>query len=251
MLIIFLAAILVGLIFAPLGCLCLWRRYIYFGDALAHASLLAASISATCSIPVLYSGLLIASLFALIIHRLQNSSGSNEIMSLVSSSMLSCGFILAALFPTQLNITNLLVGDILAVSREDLLILVILLALVIGFIVLFYRQILLIAFNRDIAQIQGIKVKTIELLFLLTLAIVVFLTIKMVGALLVTTILLIPAMAARMIAVNPVQMLFTSTIFAILASLLALVGSFYFDLPAMPSIVLVLFAIYLLLYMLK
>lgn len=239
MLSIILAIILISLIFAPLGCISLWKKYIYFGDGLSHASLLAGSISLALQLPMIYSGIIVAFFFAFAVFILKNTAESNAVISLVASFTLSLALIISYLNPQTININSLLFGDILAVSFEDLTILTIILALVICFIWHFYNQIILIVINREIAQIKGIKVKTIELIFLLLLSLSVFSTIKIVGALLVTSILIIPAMTARFLAKTPKQMIIYSVIAALLFNCLGLITSYYLDMPITPIIIMI------------
>lgn len=249
MLIIILVSIIVSLIFAPLGCISLWKKYTYFGDGLSHASLLSGSISLIIGWPITYSGSVLAVVFAAIILMLKNTSGSNAVISLVASFMLSIAFILASAAPWLININHLLFGDILAASSDDLIVLLALLVVAGSFIVTFYDQIILIVLNRDIARVRQVKVKRIEFLFLVILSLSVFLTIKIVGALLITSILLIPAMTARMISKTPWQMIIASIILALAANLAGLYGSFYLDLPVMPTIVIVSVILYFCFYL--
>ncbi|MFY9590134.1 metal ABC transporter permease [Rickettsia endosymbiont of Halotydeus destructor] len=239
MLLIILALILISLIFAPLGCIALWKKYVYFGDGLAHASFLAASISIIANFPLIYSSMLVAVIFAIFVFILKNYSGKNAVISLISSFMLSLALIINYFSPSQNNVTNLLFGDILLVSPGDLTLLSIILVLIICFIGYFYNQIILIIINRDIAVIKGIQVKTIELLFLLLLSLSVFSTIKIVGALMVTAILLIPAMTARFISRTPLQMLIYSIIVSIFINFCGFIASFYFDIPFTPIVIII------------
>jgi zinc transport system permease protein len=251
MLIIILISILISLIFAPLGCVSLWKRYTYFGDGLSHASLLSGSISIIADIPIIYSGLLLAIIFAVFVFKLKNISGSNAVISLISSFMLAIAFILASITTSQVNINHLLFGDIISASLDDLITLSVLLVVVGCFYIIFYSRILLIVLNRDIAQVRGINVKMIELLFLIILSLAVFLTIKIVGALLVTSILIIPAMAARIIAMTPLQMIIIAVGFALASNLFGLYVSFHLDIPTMPIIIIINVMIYFLLYIFK
>ncbi len=239
MTLIIISLILISLIFSPLGCISLWKKYVYFGDGLSHASLLAGSISILIHLPLLYGGFIVAIIFAILVFMLKNRSNGGSIVILVSSFMLSSALLLSYINPLRINITNLLFGDILSTSLNDLLILSIILVFVVFFIWYFYNQIILIVINRDIAQIRGVKVKTIELAFLVLLSLSVFLTIKIVGALLVTSILLIPALSARVISSNPAQMIINSVFVSLIVNLLGLATSFYLDIPTTPIITII------------
>jgi zinc transport system permease protein len=251
MLIIILTSILASLIFAPLGCISLWKRYIYLADGLAHASLLAGSISILAHIPLIYTGMLIAIIFAIIIFKLKyNKASSVAMIALISSFMLSLALILGHNSPSQFSITQLLFGDILSSSIWDVIVLCVILILVTSFILTFYKKIILLVLNRDIAFVSGVNIKVIELLFLMLLSLSVLFTTRIIGALLVTSILLIPAISARLIAKNPLQMIIISIIIALIINFIGLISSFYFDLPTSPLIIVSGTIIYFILYIL-
>ncbi len=252
MLTIILASILIAVIFAPLGCIVLWKRYVCFGDGLAHSSLLAGAISVAANVPVAYSSVIVATSFALVTTNLQNASRNiisrNALISLISSTMLALSLIIAAIKPSRVNINNLLFGDILSANNNDIIILSVLLVITAYFVYNFYTRIVFIALNKDIAKIHGIKAGSIELLFLILLSLVILLTIKIVGALLVTSMLLIPAMAARLLSTNPWQMIMFAVLIALISNLVGLYASFYFDLPIAPVIIMISTTVYMLCY---
>ncbi|MGI4775953.1 MAG: metal ABC transporter permease [Janthinobacterium lividum] len=249
MLVVILTSILIALVFAPLGCLSLWKRYIYFSDGLAHASLLAGSISVVCAMPLIYSGLIVAILFAAIIFKFSKISGSNAAISLTSNLMLASALIFTSLNSSSVNINQLLFGDIISSSQEDLVILLLIIIATYSFIIFFFRQINLIVLSRDIALVSGIWVKTIELLFLVLLALAVLFSIKIVGSLLITSFLLVPALAARLAATTPSRMIILATIFAIFANMLGLFSSFHLNIPVAPAIIIAQSSIYLIIYL--
>ncbi|MCC8417862.1 MAG: metal ABC transporter permease [Rickettsia endosymbiont of Bryobia graminum] len=248
MTLIILTTILISLIFAPLGCISLWKKYAYFGDGLAHASLLAGSVSILLNFSLVFSGLIVASIFAILVFMLKNKSASDNSIVLISSFMLSLALVISYLNPSHININNLLFGDILSVSSHDIVILLGILALVSIFIWYFYEQIILIVINRDIAKIKGIKVGRIELVFLVFLSLAVFSTIKIVGALLVTSILLIPAMTSRIISNTPSKMIINSIIISLFVNLLGLLISYHLDIPVTAVITLINTMAYLLVF---
>ncbi|MGX6960848.1 MAG: metal ABC transporter permease [Rickettsia endosymbiont of Pentastiridius leporinus] len=239
MTVIILALILISFIFAPLGCIALWKRYIYFGDGLAHSSFLAASLSIIAQFPLIYSGLIVAILFSLFVFIFKNNSGKDAVINLVSSFMLATALIINYFYASQNNIINLLFGDILLVSLKDLITLSIILIVIMSFIIYFYNQILLIIINRDIAAIKGIKVNAIELVFLLLLSLSVFSAVKIVGVLMITAILLIPAMIARFMSRNPVQMIIIAILVSLFINFCAAIISFHFDLPLTPIFIII------------
>jgi zinc transport system permease protein len=249
MLTIILTSVLIALIFAPLGCIALWKKYVYFGDGLAHASILAGSISLIFNIPMIYSGIITALIFAILVFKFKNISGTNAVVNLISSLMLSVALILAVTNPSRININQLLFGDIISTSFNDLITLSVILLLVYIFITIFYKQILLIVLNPAIAFVKGVRVNFIELSFLILLSISVFSSIKIVGSLLVTSILIIPAMSARLISITPFKMIIISISIALFANLLGLYVSFYWDIPIAPVIIVTQCGLYLICYL--
>jgi len=239
MLTIILASILISIIFAQLGCIVLWKKYIYFGDGLSHASLLAGSITIISSIPVIYSGIIVAILFAVLIFKFKTVSDSNAVISLVSSFMLSLALLLMNISSSKINIDNLLFGDIISTCSNDIIILFIISILVTSFVLKFYNQIILIVLNRDIAKVRGLRVEAVELMFLILLSLSIFSTIKIVGALLVTSIILIPALTARLFAANGVQMILYSVIIALISNLIGLFIAFHLDILITPIIIII------------
>jgi zinc transport system permease protein len=239
---------LISFIFAPLGCISLWKKYTYFGDGLAHASLLAGTISIIIQLPIFYAGSIVAIVFAILVFVFQNKSDSNAIILLISSCMLALALVVGYMNPLQVNITNLLFGDILSASYNDMIALSIMLIIILLFIWHFYEQIVLTLINRDIARIRRVKVRAIELAFLALLSLSVFCTIKIVGSLLVTSILLAPAMTARLISSYPAQMIIISILISLAINLVSIVISFHYDIPITPIITIINSIIYGLIY---
>ena len=229
---------LIGLMFAPLGCLVLWKRYVFFADGLAHASMLAAVISVLLDIPIFYAGIINTALFAFVVFKLKRKSGNNAAISLTSSLMISSALILSYIFPGKFNFASLLFGDIVVSSSKDILTLSILLVSVIAFFISFYKKIILLIISKDIASSREINVNLIEFIFLSILSFSVLAAIKIVGGLLVTSIILIPAMSARIISSSPLMMIILSIFFAQIMNVLGIILSFHADLPFAPTIIL-------------
>lgn len=238
MLIIITVSFLTGVIFAPLGCLVLWKRYVYFGDGLAHASMLAGIISVMIGIPVFYAGLITSGLFSVAIFKLCNNSGNSAAIGLTSSVMISLSLILSDFYPTQINVAKYLVGDIIASSTQDVSLLLFIITIVLIFFVFFYKDLVLIILSKDIAASRGINIKLFEIIFLAILSFSILSTIKIVGALLVTSVLVIPAMIARIIAKSPFLMIIFAIFFSLAMNCFGTLLSFYGDIPFSPAIIL-------------
>ena len=234
---IILVSILIGLIFAPLGCFVLWKRYVYFGDGLAHASMLALAISVIAGLPIIYAGIVNTLLFALLVFKVKTKSGNNAAIGMTSSIMISLALIVADIFPGRFNFNSMFFGDIITATSEDVFRLCIILGVTSLFLVIAFRQLILTILSRDIAHSRGIRVKLLEFLFLSILSFAVIATIKIVGALLVTSMILIPAMIARL-----------AIFFAGAMNLSGVLLSLYADLPFAPIVILCGGVIYLVTY---
>ena len=245
---IILVSILIGLIFAPLGCFVLWKRYVYFGDGLAHASMLALAISVIAGLPIIYAGIVNTLLFALLVFKVKTKSGNNAAIGMTSSIMISLALIVADIFPGRFNFNSMFFGDIITATSEDVFRLCIILGVTSLFLVIAFRQLILTILSRDIAHSRGIRVKLLEFLFLSILSFAVIATIKIVGALLVTSMILIPAMIARLTSNTPIMMIWLAIFFAGAMNFSGVLLSLYADLPFAPIVILCGGVIYLVTY---
>ena len=234
---IIISSLLIGFIFAPLGCIVLWKKYVYFGDGLAHSSMLAAVLSVILDVPLAVPAIFITAIFAISIFKLKANSDNNAIISLTSNILMAVAVILSSFYAKNISIIELLFGDILSITREDIVLLGMILVAVILFIMVFYRSIILMVFSRDIAFARKVPVHLIELLFIMLLSLAIICSIKMVGVLLVTSIIVIPAMSARIISSTPATMIILSIIIVTIMNIAGVYFSFYADLPFSPVIV--------------
>jgi zinc transport system permease protein len=238
MLTIILVLILVGVILAPLGCLVLWNRYTYYGDGLAHSSMLAVILSSIMNIHLIIASVLNALIFTSLVYKTKKKSEQNAAIGMISSLMVALALVLSSLYPNNINLEQILFGDLMLVGQEELYYLAVIFVVVVIFFIMTYKKLILMIISKDIAHLQKIKVELIEYSFLLILSFAVICTIKIVGVLLVTSILIIPAMTARLISSTPVKMIFLSIIIIQIMNLSGVILSFYGDLPFAPVIIL-------------
>ena len=240
----FTRAIVAGLglaaVTGPLGCFVVWRRLSYFGDTLAHAALLGVALSLLLNIHVALAVFAVAILAALAMLGLQNRSSlaSDAVLGLLSHAALAAG-LLALSFMTwvRMDLMGLLFGDLLAVTRGDLAILYGGGALVLLLMWWFWKPLFASTVNRDIAAAEGLQPQRADFLFMVLLAAVVAVAIKIVGVLLVTAMLIIPAAAARRPASGPVQMVVLSVVIGAIATVGGLWASLTWNTPSGPSII--------------
>jgi zinc transport system permease protein len=237
MLLIAISLILISFIFAPLGCFALWKKYVYFGDALSHATMLATSISIILNLPIIFSGIISSVIFSIAIFLFTSSSNISSVISIISSFMLAIALICSYIYPSKINTESLLFGDVLSINYSDIFMLISLLIIIIIFIYKFGDQIILTILHQDIAKIKNINVAFIEFTFLILLSLSIFLTVKIAGALLIVNLLIAPSMIAKFISTTHYKMIIYSTIISIIINLSSFIICLYIDMPLAPIIV--------------
>lgn len=243
-----IAGIGVAMVAGPLGCFIVWRRMAYFGDTTAHAALLGVALgflagigpTAGVFITTLTVALLLIALLRL------GRVGGDTILGILSHSTLSIGLVaLAFMTWVRIDLVGYLFGDVLAVGRVDVAVVWGGGLVALGLLAAVWRPLVAITVDADLARADGVRIALVELVYMLLIALVVAIAMKIVGVLLVTALLIIPAAAARGFSPTPERM----AILAALAGAVAVIGglhaSLYWDTPAGPSIVVVAFALFL------
>jgi zinc transport system permease protein len=249
----FTRAVLAGLMLAavvgPLGCFVVWRRLSYFGDTMAHAALLGVAISLLLNINVMLAVFAVALLVALAVLAVQGRAQlpTDAFLGLLSHGALAAGLVaLSFMTWVRFDLNGLLFGDLLAVSRTDLAVLFAGGIAVISVLIIFWRKLFAVAVNRDLAAAEGIDPDKMDLLFMVLLAAVVAVAIKLVGALLITAMLIIPAAAARRLSTTPAMMAIAASVAGAIAVITGLFASLQWNTPSGPSIVLAAVALFIL-----
>jgi zinc transport system permease protein len=247
------AGLLLAVMAGPLGSLIVWRRMAYFGEAMAHATMLGIGLSLVLSINPAIGVVLVCLLLALMLAKLQPRGllASDTLLGVVSHGALALGLLLVSLSSQpQINLDAFLFGDLLTVSHQDLAYIAIMAALVLVVLSLCWQALVSITVQEELAQIEGINVAFFNTLFLCLVAITIALGIKLLGVILITAMMIMPAASARRMARSPEQMALIAVVFGCLGVLLGLALSFMIDTPTGPSIIsanLLLFALSLLL----
>ncbi|MFO1210499.1 MAG: iron chelate uptake ABC transporter family permease subunit [Amaricoccus sp.] len=234
-----LAGIGVAAAAGPLGCFVVWRRMAYFGDATAHAALLGVTLALATGLPVVLGVTAAAVAMALTVAAFAGRSyAADTLLGVASHAALAAGIVaLSFLVGVRVDLIGYLFGDILAVTRTDLLVIWGGAALVALLVAWRWRGLLLATLNEDLAAASGIDAARERLILTLALAVLVAVALKVVGVLLVTAMLVVPAAAARAFARSPEAMAVGAVAVGALASVAGLAGSWHFDTPAGPSIV--------------
>jgi zinc transport system permease protein len=236
-----LAGLGLALVAGPLGCFVVWKRLSYFGDTLAHASLLGVALSLLLEINLSLAVFAVAALAALALLVLQARTrlASDAVLGLLSHGALAAGLVaLAFMTWIRFDMMGLLFGDLLSVSRADLVTVYGGGAVVLALLVWFWRPLFAVTVNREIAAAEGVPVKAMDFLFMVLLALVVAVAIKIVGVMLITAMLIIPAAAARRVAGTPVVMAVGAAMIGCVAVAIGLWASLTWNTPSGPSIIL-------------
>lgn len=240
-----LPPLLVGLVLAavagPLGSFVVWGRMAYFGDTLAHSALLGIALGFLFQLNPTIAVIAVSSFIAIALTVLQGQRfiASDTLLGIMAHGTLSLGLVIVSLMQNvRVDLLGLLFGDLLATNYLDL-IWVLGLGLVIAITLYFiWMPLINLTISRELAQAEGVPVGLIRLLFMLLLACTVAIGMKVVGALLITAMLIIPPAAARKLANTPESMAILSAAIGATSVVFGLGLSWFADTPAGPSIVL-------------
>ena len=242
-----LAGLLVAWVAAPLGCLVVWRRMAYFGDATGHAALLGVALALSFSMPPLAGVVVVASAMALAITFSTRRGGfaADTMLGVFSHAALAIGLVAASILPgVRLNLMNTLLGDILTVSTAEIWLIASGGGLILAVIFTAWRGLLNATLSPELMAAEGGSLLRDKLIFTLSLALFVALSMKLVGILLITAMLILPAAAAAPLARSPERMVALSALIGSLSVLGGLWMSWEADTPAGPSIIVVAAAIF-------
>jgi zinc transport system permease protein len=235
-----IAGIAIALITGPLGSFVVWRRMAYFGDTLAHASLLGLSLGFLLDINIYLALVVYCVALAMILVTLQKQKvvATDTLLGILAHSSLSLGLVAISFFDNvRVDLMGYLFGDLLAVSPEDLTFIFAGGIFIIAVLVYFWQPLLSSSVNEELANIEGINTDFMRLILMLLVGIVIAVGMKFVGALLITSLMIIPAAAARRFSSTPEQMAVLSSVFGVIAVLSGLTFSWNLDTPAGPSVV--------------
>lgn len=235
-----IAGVGVALVSGPIGCFIIWRRLAYFGDTLAHAALLGVALAFLLEINVTIAVFAISacvSISLLVLQRLSDVS-SDALLGLLSHSALAIGLVaLAFMTWVRMDLMGFLFGDILAVSNGDIGVIWLGGAGVLLVLAAIWTRLFAATVNPELAEAEGMNPKGVNPVFMLLLAGVIAISMKIVGVLLITAMLIIPAATARSFASGPEQMAALASLFGAISVVAGLFGSLAWDTPSGPTII--------------
>lgn len=211
----------------------------YFGDALSHSILFGIVIGVLFDIDQKLSLILFCIIFSLLVINLsKNNYFSKDTMVMISSYFfISFALILNDFAINSLNFTSYIFGDPLSVEKKEILYLAIIACAVFAYIFIFYRKIIIVNINQDLAKIDGVKVEKINFMFLILLTITIAISIQIVGIFLMTALLVLPASIARIFSRSPMQMFILSLLIGLTISITAFNVANIFNLSISPTII--------------
>ncbi|MBI3129365.1 MAG: zinc ABC transporter permease subunit ZnuB [Candidatus Tectomicrobia bacterium] len=230
-----------ALVAGPLGCFVVWRRMAYFGDALAHSALLGVALGFLLGLDLRVGSLAVCLVLALLLVLLQRPDGlaSDTALGILAHTALAAGLVAVSLMERlRADLMGYLFGDILAVTPGDLAWIWGGGAVVLAGLAWLWRDLLALTVHEELAQAEGVPALRVRFLFMGLIALAVAIAMKIVGVLLITSLLIIPAAAARRLARTPEQMALLASLLGLLAVAGGLAASLRWDTPAGPSVVL-------------
>lgn len=231
----------VACIAGPFGSFVVWRRLAYFGDTLAHSALLGVALGFLAHINLTIATIFVCQILAMLLfisQRDRNNLAGDTILGILAHGSLSLGLVVLSFMQgIRVDLTAYLFGDILSVSTSDLFLILGCGSFALLVLLKLWRPLLAITVHEDLARVEGIAVDRVNAIFLCLIALLVAIMMKIVGLLLVTALLIIPAATARRFAKSPETMAFFASIIGAIAVGAGLFASFLWDAPAGPSIV--------------
>lgn len=237
---IIISALALGLLAGPLGCFVVWRRMAYFGDGLAHSALLGVAVSLFIGFSNQLGMVLIAILFALTLLwlRTQKLLATDTLLGILAHAALALGIIsMALLGMDDAEVHDYLLGSLDNISTDALPWLVLGCGLSFGLLMRLWPGLVLMTGSEELAQAEGVPVQRYEFLLMVLMGAVVAAAVQLVGALLITSLLIIPASTARLFARSPEAMGIGGSVIACLTMLLGLPLAQMLDVPIGPAIV--------------
>lgn len=243
-----IAGSFIGILCSVLGVFLVLRRLSLIGDGLAHATFGSVALSLFMNVSPLYISLPVVMLCALGILRLTERFRLNgdAAIGIVSSLGIAGGILLSSVAGGfNVDLFSFLFGSILAISNTEVVLSIIISVLVLLLVSFFYNDLLSITFDEESAKVSGINIKRLNMVFVLMTAITVVLSMKVVGIMLISALLILPPVTALQVAESFKVTIFVALVSAILSVISGILISFYLDLPTGAVIVIVNFGLFL------
>ncbi|OBT08580.1 hypothetical protein A9264_04925 [Vibrio sp. UCD-FRSSP16_10] len=235
-----LAGLGIAIIAGPLGSFVVWRKMAYFGDTLAHASLMGLALGFLFDINLYFALVICCMALGIILVTLQRQQmvATDTLLGILAHSALSLGLITVSFLDNvRVDLMGYLFGDLLAVNTQDVVFIYIGVVVVMSLLVIFWRPLLSSTVNEELAAIEGVNISLMRLITMLMISLVIAVGMKFVGALIITSLLIIPAATARRLSKSPEQMAVIASLIGAICVFAGLSLSWFYDTPAGPSVV--------------
>ena len=237
----FLASILIAPLFALLGTMAVNNKMAFFSDALGHSAFTGIGLGVLLGMEDPLLAMLAFGIFlGLVITKVKSANmvSSDTVISVFSSAAMALGIVILSASGGFAKYSSYLIGDILTVGRKDLLTITVVLVVAYALWAMLYNQLLLLSINRSLAASRGVKVMLVENIFVMMVAVAVMVSIRWVGILMINSLLILPAAAARNITTTARSYHWTATVFGLVASVVGLGISYTFGTSAVATMVL-------------
>lgn len=250
----FLAIILISPIFAILGTMIVNNKMAFFSDALGHSALTGIAIGMLFGIAnVNLSMIIFAIVFAILLNMVKHKTtyGADTIISVFSSIAIALGLAMLSKSENFTKYSSYLVGDILSITTNEIIYLLVAFILTIIFWKFFFNNLNCVSINQTLAKSKGINAQVIDNIFVVIIAVIVMISIRFIGILLINSLLILPAASSRNISNNMRSYHAFAITFSIFSGLTGLIISYYYDIPTGPMIVIISGIIYFVSFSLK
>lgn len=244
-----LASIMIGVLCPFVGNFVVLRRMSFFSDAISHSAFAGIAAGAVLGIDLSLSSVAVAVVIALLITFLSEKTdlSHDTVIGIAFSGAIASGMLIISMLKGyRADLFSFLFGDILAITNSDLILICTIAVLTLTILMTFFKPFLQITFNRDLARVEGINVRLFEYLLFLLIAVVITVSLKIIGIILVTSLLIVPAASAKNIASSMIKLFFLSCVFGVMSGVVGLIGSVSLDTSSGPTIVLVSIGIFFL-----
>jgi zinc transport system permease protein len=237
-----IAGIGVAIVTGPIGCFVVWRRLAYYGDTLAHSGLLGVTLGFVLSINISFSVFVVSAIVALLLLFLQTRTKltGDALLGLLAHSTLAIGLVLIAVLTSiRIDLMGLLFGDILSVSSNDIVLIWVGGVIILLILFFIWKPLFAATIDYDLAKAERMNPDVANFVFTILIAGIIAISIKMIGVLLITGLLLIPPAMARNFSISPKEMVIFSIIGGIMSVVIGLFGSLGLNTPSGPTIIVV------------
>lgn len=247
----FLAVLIITPLFGLMGTMIVNRKMAFFSDALGHSALTGIAIGVVFGVQnTSISMVIFAIVFALLLNQISSriAASTDTIISVFSSCSIAIGLAILSKGGNFSKYSSILVGDILSITPTEILYLVLIFAITLVFWLIGFNKLLAVSLNRTLAKSRHISVALMENIFAVLVALIVMVSIKWIGILIINALLILPAASSRNISENMREYHFFSIVFSMFSGILGLIISYYVNVATGPMIVIIASIIYFVTY---